>query len=151
MDTVCNLPDGWTFGPTNPLPAYRERGSGTRVATLTPCSNAVRSVPRWSISLPSSRLLIFISLLLACHVTSACSHPSSVPATQTSVAPPSVAGPELQIADLHNVHHLTEKLYCGSGPEDEKQLKALAEFGIKTVISVDGAKPRADLAEKYGL
>jgi protein tyrosine phosphatase (PTP) superfamily phosphohydrolase (DUF442 family) len=73
------------------------------------------------------------------------------PATAPTTAASSPIGPELKVADLHNVHALTPRLLCGSGPETDEEFKALAARGIKTVISVDGSKPNADIAEKYGL
>lgn len=51
----------------------------------------------------------------------------------------------------HNVHQYTEKLFSGSEPEDEESFKTLQGLGIKTIISVDGAKPHLDLAHQYGM
>jgi protein tyrosine phosphatase (PTP) superfamily phosphohydrolase (DUF442 family) len=52
---------------------------------------------------------------------------------------------------LHNVYRITDKLLSGSGPEGEKSFGSLRKLGIKTIISVDGAKPDVELAKKYGL
>jgi protein tyrosine phosphatase (PTP) superfamily phosphohydrolase (DUF442 family) len=57
----------------------------------------------------------------------------------------------VKVDGLHNVLRLGEKLYSGSGPEDEKAFVGLKGLGVKTVISVDGAKPKLELAKKYGL
>ena len=59
-------------------------------------------------------------------------------------------GPELVVADLHNVHALTPRLFAGSEPRTAAQFAALRKLGIKTIISVDGSRPAADLAEKFG-
>lgn len=63
------------------------------------------------------------------------------------------AGPVVPVEaePLHNVLRLTPKLYSGSGPEGDKEFEALWKLGIKTVVSVDGARPHLELATKYGL
>ncbi len=52
---------------------------------------------------------------------------------------------------LHNVLLITDKIFSGSEPHGEEAFKKLAELGIKTIVSVDGARPQLQLAEKYGL
>lgn len=52
---------------------------------------------------------------------------------------------------LENLHRLTPKVLSGAEPHDEAAFKALSSHGVKTVISVDGAKPQVELAKKYGL
>ncbi|HEX5103166.1 MAG TPA: hypothetical protein VFV87_05115, partial [Pirellulaceae bacterium] len=43
------------------------------------------------------------------------------------------------------------KVISGGLPEGDAAFKELAELGVKTVISVDGAKPDVQAAKKYGL
>ena len=52
---------------------------------------------------------------------------------------------------LDNVFQITDRLYSGSGPEDDKGFESLRKIGIKTVISVDGAKPDLERARRFGL
>lgn len=52
---------------------------------------------------------------------------------------------------LENAHKLTPKVWSGAEPHGEPAFKAMQELGVKTVISVDGAKPNIELARKYGL
>jgi protein tyrosine phosphatase (PTP) superfamily phosphohydrolase (DUF442 family) len=52
---------------------------------------------------------------------------------------------------LHNVFRITPRLYSGGGPEDDKGFASLKQLGIKTVVSVDGAKPDLERARKFGL
>jgi hypothetical protein len=52
---------------------------------------------------------------------------------------------------LHNVYRLSESIVSGSEPHGEEALRALQEMGIRTVLSVDGKVPEAELAAKYGL
>ena len=74
---------------------------------------------------------------------------AAIPSTR-GVPTTGPAGPELQVADLHSVHELTPRIYCGSEPETDAEFSALAALGIRTILSVDGSKPNADLAEKHG-
>lgn len=57
----------------------------------------------------------------------------------------------LTIPGTHNVFRLSEKLITGSQPEGEAAFKALAAIGIKTIITVDGARPDIASAKKYGM
>jgi protein tyrosine phosphatase (PTP) superfamily phosphohydrolase (DUF442 family) len=52
---------------------------------------------------------------------------------------------------LPNAYHLTDKVISGGQPQGEPAFKELKDLGVKTVISVDGAKPNVPLAKKYGL
>jgi protein tyrosine phosphatase (PTP) superfamily phosphohydrolase (DUF442 family) len=71
------------------------------------------------------------------------------PASQPAKAFPTV--PKEHGSHLHNAHVVTTKVISGAQPDDEAAFKALAELGVKTIISVDGAKPDAELARKYGM
>jgi len=42
-------------------------------------------------------------------------------------------------------------IYSGSEPHGEEAFRSLAKMGVKTVVSVDGARPQVELARKYGL
>jgi protein tyrosine phosphatase (PTP) superfamily phosphohydrolase (DUF442 family) len=52
---------------------------------------------------------------------------------------------------VHNVLRLSERLYSGSSPEGDEGFAALRDLGIRTIISVDGARPDVERARKYGL
>ena len=52
---------------------------------------------------------------------------------------------------LHNFRRWSDRVAQGGGPEDEEAFANLARLGYHTVLSVDGAQPRVELAEKYGL
>src|SRR5678815_4385498 len=53
--------------------------------------------------------------------------------------------------DLENAYRLTDKVLAGAQPEGDKSFAALRDMGVKTIISVDGAKPDVETAHKYGL
>lgn len=52
---------------------------------------------------------------------------------------------------LHNVHRITHWLISGSSPDGADGFRSLKELGIKTVITVDGAKPDVAAAKVHGL
>jgi hypothetical protein len=65
--------------------------------------------------------------------------------------PPADSAAPIQAAGLHNVLRVTDKLYSGSSPEGDEGFRSLGELGVRTVISVDGARPDVELAHKHGL
>jgi protein tyrosine phosphatase (PTP) superfamily phosphohydrolase (DUF442 family) len=56
-----------------------------------------------------------------------------------------------ELPGLHNVFRVSEKLYSGSAPEGEPGFQSLRKLGIRTVITVDGARPDVAAARRYGL
>jgi len=70
-------------------------------------------------------------------------------AAQTNAAPASIHA--LHAPGLENFFQLTDNIYSGSAPEGEAGFQSLKDRGIKTIITVDGAKPDVELAKKFGL
>jgi protein tyrosine phosphatase (PTP) superfamily phosphohydrolase (DUF442 family) len=54
-------------------------------------------------------------------------------------------------AHIHNYFRVSKNLASGASPESEEDFAALAKAGIKSIVSVDGAKPQVDLARRHGL
>jgi len=52
---------------------------------------------------------------------------------------------------LTNIHELSPRISSGSGPATADDFAQLAASGVKTVVSVDGAKPLVELATQNGL
>lgn len=52
---------------------------------------------------------------------------------------------------IHNLYALGTNLFSGSAPEGDAAFAALARLGVKTIITVDGAKPDVEPARKYGI
>jgi protein tyrosine phosphatase (PTP) superfamily phosphohydrolase (DUF442 family) len=57
----------------------------------------------------------------------------------------------LQVRGIENFYRLSERFYSGSAPDGEAGFAELQKRGIKTIISVDGAKPDADTARRFGI
>ncbi|MCA9122037.1 MAG: hypothetical protein KDB11_17730 [Planctomycetales bacterium] len=66
-------------------------------------------------------------------------------------SPPTSGMALLSIPSLPNAHRLHAKVISGGQPDGDAGFQALHDLGVRTVISVDGAKPELALAEKYGL
>jgi protein tyrosine phosphatase (PTP) superfamily phosphohydrolase (DUF442 family) len=54
-------------------------------------------------------------------------------------------------AGLHNVLRVTDKLLSGSSPEGDAGFESLTKLGVRTIITVDGARPDVERARKHGL
>lgn len=52
---------------------------------------------------------------------------------------------------LHNVFRITDKLLSGSVPEGDLGFQTLQKLGVKTIITVDGAKPDVERAKKFSM
>jgi protein tyrosine phosphatase (PTP) superfamily phosphohydrolase (DUF442 family) len=77
---------------------------------------------------------------------------SSVPPSSPAAAPVESVRPALtriEADGLHNVLKVTDSLYCGSSPDGEAGFVSLERLGVKTVITVDGARPDVELAGKH--
>lgn len=63
--------------------------------------------------------------------------------------PPGVKA--LEAPGIHNLFALGTNVFSGSSPDREEGFAALAKLGIRSIITVDGAKPNLELAHKHGL
>lgn len=80
-----------------------------------------------------------------------CSSPQHPEPRPVTVPPPALTAEKPADYDgLHNVVAYSKDLYSGSAPEGHG-LETLANMGIRTVISVDGAQPDVDEAEALGM
>src|SRR5687767_2406839 len=52
---------------------------------------------------------------------------------------------------LHNGYVVTDKIISGAQPEGDPSFEALRELGVKTIVSVDGAKPDVERARRFGM
>jgi protein tyrosine phosphatase (PTP) superfamily phosphohydrolase (DUF442 family) len=54
-------------------------------------------------------------------------------------------------AGLHNVLRVSDRIYSGSVPDGDDGFRSLQRLGVRTIISVDGAKPDVEAARRFGL
>lgn len=57
----------------------------------------------------------------------------------------------IKSTSIDHLYRLSPKLYSGSQPHDETGFAELEKLGIKTIVSVDGARPDVATADRYGL
>jgi hypothetical protein len=99
-------------------------------------SHAVSWAPAWC-----STVIVFVSVAL-----------HALPGADTfsrSPLPPGVKA--IAAPGLHNVFSLGTNLFSGSSPASDDAFKALSRLGVKTILSVDGARPDVENARKHGL
>ena len=58
---------------------------------------------------------------------------------------------KVEAPGVPNLIRLTDNLYQGAMPEGDKGFAALEKLGVKTAISVDGARPDVEDARKHGI
>lgn len=68
------------------------------------------------------------------------------------LAPRGDDGPErIEAPGIENAFRLSPGLYSGGQPEGDEAFRVLAELGVRTIVSVDGAAPDLELAKQHGL
>ena len=100
-----------------------------------------------------------VALVVCCALVVATGQPTepgnkNPEAATTDVTAPAAATTTEQMAEpagLHNLIKVTNRLYSGSEPHGEEGIASLQKLGVKTIVSVDGAKPQVELARQYGL
>jgi protein tyrosine phosphatase (PTP) superfamily phosphohydrolase (DUF442 family) len=97
----------------------------------------------------SSVLLLVVSLVAGCAKPPA----AQTPAPSAAAAPPAKAAEFQKIESkvLPNAYRLHEKVISGGQPDGDAAFAELEKLGVKTVISVDGAKPDVAAAKRHGL
>lgn len=92
-------------------------------------------------------LLSTCSIILISLTVTGCGSPAA------PVKPPSAPPKQVQDqhAGLHNLIKVSNRIYSGSEPYGEEAFESLATLGVKTVVSVDGARPNIELAHKHGM
>jgi protein tyrosine phosphatase (PTP) superfamily phosphohydrolase (DUF442 family) len=60
-------------------------------------------------------------------------------------------GTRIELVGLHNIYRVTDKLYSGSSPEGDDGFRSLQSLGVRTIVSVDGARPDVERARRHGI
>ena len=99
--------------------------------------------------------VIFVLALAA--MLSGCGSPGAPPQNQASTPPAAEAvkrfAPE-KLDDPPGIHNLVKAsptILSGSEPHGEEGFASLQRLGVKTIVSVDGAKPDLEAAHNHGL
>ncbi len=102
---------------------------------------------------------LLLALVVACAVGDARRHlPEVAPplddvpsAYEAAAQPPLPEVAPQDRPDLHNVYHLSEGILSGGEPLSAEALARLADWGVKTILSVDGKVPDAQEAARLGM
>ncbi len=85
------------------------------------------------------------AFVAACLLAAGCGRdPTPTPPAAAVEAPAERPG-------LHNVVRVGDRLWSGSAPVGEAGFRSLTNMGVRTVITVDGAKPDLEAARRAGL
>lgn len=87
---------------------------------------------------PFARTLYLLATSVACSAA-LCARAADAPATP------------LTAPGLEHVFRVTDGLLSGGQPEGDAAFAELARLGVKTIVSVDGAKPDVAAARRHGL
>jgi protein tyrosine phosphatase (PTP) superfamily phosphohydrolase (DUF442 family) len=90
-------------------------------------------------------------LFLVVLLTLATGCPAGGPSPPPSSPPPQPDTAQIEAPGLDNVFRITDRLYSGSAPEGDAGFQSLDQLGVKTVISVDGARPDVERAHSFGM
>jgi len=112
--------------------------------------------------LTKSRLWLLVPALAAAVYCGTASHRGAVaePGQSDSSTPPerttrpAEGFPRKIASDLNGLHNLIEvqqRIFSGSEPHGKEAFASLQKLGVKTIVSVDGARPDTELARKFGL
>lgn len=112
--------------------------------------------------LTTSRLWLLVPALAAAVYCAAASHRGAVaePGRSDSSTPPEKNAPPAEgfprkiasnLDGLFNLIEVQERIFSGSEPKDKSAFAALRDLGVKTIVSVDGARPNTELARQFGL
>lgn len=109
---------------------------------------------KWRLAVAGITGLLGATLFTGCGCTRYVNAKDERPAA----GPSSTSGPlvlDTGIRDdfpaLPRLIRVTARVYSGAQPVDEAAFAALHRLGVRTIVSVDGAQPRLELAQRYGL
>src|SRR5262245_48068007 len=96
-------------------------------------------------------MLIAGALGALCAILANAQHAAPTGPAPTTAAPTTRPFKALVNEHLPNAHVVTPKVFSGAQPEGDEGFKYLSELGVKTIVSVDGAKPDVAGAKKFGM
>lgn len=93
--------------------------------------------------------LVFLTLVLAVGLGNYC--PAQVRSDSAQSEKPKRVARLLATKHLPNAIQIHDRVISGGQPVGESAFRELSELGIKTIVSVDGARPDVELARTFGL
>lgn len=100
----------------------------------------------------SSRLVILAAAVaLVAVLGSGCQQPSAALKPSIPLVQPAIPSSHVELAGIENAFQLGPRLWSGGEPHGDAAFAALAAAGVRTVVSVDGARPDIEAARRHGL
>lgn len=99
---------------------------------------------------PAAGLVTALALAALC-IAPACRRAASVSPEPAQPPAPGAAALGDSVPGIHNLFAVAPGVYSGSGPQDAAAFDSLADLGVRTVISVDGARPEIEQARARGM
>ncbi len=95
--------------------------------------------------------ILAAAIVLVAALASGCQQPAAVPHPHVSLVQPASTPSHVELAGIDNACRLGPRLWSGGEPHGDAAFAALAAVGIRTVVSVDGARPDIEAARRHGL
>jgi protein tyrosine phosphatase (PTP) superfamily phosphohydrolase (DUF442 family) len=92
-----------------------------------------------------------IAFLTAALITASCSTGLAQVTNASATNPIPSTIHALKAKGIENFYQLSDRIYSGSAPEGDAAFAELKTRGIRTIITVDGAKPEVETARRYGI
>ena len=98
---------------------------------------------------------VALPVALALAIVGACAAPTADAPAPTAPPAPAAAHGDLreqgEKAGIHNLSEVAPGILRGAQPEGDASFALLAGLGVKTIVSVDGARPDVEGAAKHGI
>ena len=88
---------------------------------------------------------------LVASLGSGCQQPSAALRPSIPLVQPAIPTAQVELASIENAFQLGPRLWSGGEPLGDSAFAALAAAGVRTVVSVDGARPDIEAARRHGL
>jgi hypothetical protein len=95
--------------------------------------------------------ILAAAIALVAALGSGCQQPVAVSNPSVSLVQPGTTPTRTNLAGIENAFQLGPRLWSGGEPHGDAAFAALAAAGIRTVVSVDGARPDIEAATRHGL
>jgi protein tyrosine phosphatase (PTP) superfamily phosphohydrolase (DUF442 family) len=108
-----------------------------------------------------NRVVLVAAAFAAAALAASCASPESSGTPGTAPRSAALAASDAMTAEelarggeghgIHNLGRAAPGLFRGAQPEGEEAFRYLASLGVKTILTVDGARPEVALAAKHGI
>ncbi len=95
--------------------------------------------------------ILAAAVALVTAIGSGCQQPSATPKPPSPLVQTGTKPSPVELTGVENAYQLGPRLWSGGEPHGDAAFAALAAAGVRTVVSVDGARPDIEAARRHGL